>query len=123
VVAQKVAQVKGVGQVNVGGSSLPAVRVDLNLNALNQYQIALETVRTAIAATNAHRPIGFVERDTRHWQIYTNDQARDAAAYRELVIVYANGAAVRLSDIAQVTDSVEDVRNKGSANGEPSVLL
>jgi multidrug efflux pump len=123
IIAQKVSQVTGVGQVSVGGSSLPAVRVELNPKALNKYGIGLENVRTVLAAANANRPKGAVEDGDRHWQIYANDQAKTAAEYMPLVIAYRNGSAVRLSDIAEVVDSVQDVRNAGSANGRPSVLI
>jgi multidrug efflux pump len=123
ILAQKLSQVKGIGQVTVGGSSLPAVRVELNPQTLYKYGIGLEEVRQAIVATNANRPKGFVEDETRHWQILANDQARKAAEYMPIVIAYRNGAAVRLSDVAEVVDSVQDLRNAGSANGKPSVLL
>jgi multidrug efflux pump len=123
IVAQKIAQVQGIGQAQVGGSSLPAVRVELNPTALNKYAIALDTVRTALQNTNANRPKGFVEADEQHWQIYTNDQARQASQYRDLIIAHRNGAAVRLSDVADVVDSVEDTRNLGLANGQPAVLV
>jgi multidrug efflux pump len=123
IVAQKIAQVQGIGQAQVGGSSLPAVRVELNPTALNKYAIALDTVRTALQNANANRPKGFVESDDKHWQIYTNDQARKASEYRDLIIARRNGATVRLSDVADVTDSVEDVRNLGLANGQPAVIV
>ncbi len=123
ILAQKLSQVKGIGQVTVGGSSLPAVRVELNPQTLHKYGIGLEEVRAAIVATNANRPKGFVEDGTRHWQILANDQARKAVEYMPVIIAYRNGAAVRLSDVAEVVDSVQDLRNAGSANGKPSVLL
>ena len=123
ILAQKISQVKGVGQVTVGGASLPAVRVELNPSALNRYGISTETVRTVIASTNANRPKGIVEDGERNWQIYANDQARTAAEYIPLIIGYRNGNAVRVSDVADVVDSVEDLRNAGSANGQPSVLV
>ena len=123
IVAQKVSQVMGVGQVTVGGSSLPAVRVELNPKALNKYGIGLENVRTVLAAANANRPKGVVEDGDRNWQIYANDQAKTAVEYMPLVIAYRNGSAVRLTDVADVVDSVQDVRNAGSANGRPSVLV
>ena len=123
VLAQKLSQVKGVGQVTVGGSSLPAVRVELNPLILHKYGIGLEEVRAAIVATNANRPKGSVEDGQRYWQILANDQARKAAEYMPVVVAYRNGAAVRLSDVAEIVDSVQDVRNAGSANGKPSVLL
>ncbi len=123
ILAQKISQLKGIGQVTVGGSSLPAVRVELNPATLFKYGIGLEEVRAAIVATNANRPKGSVEDGERHWQILANDQARKASEYMPVVIAYRNGAAVRLSDVAEVVDSVQDLRNAGSANGKPSVLL
>ena len=123
ILAQKLSQVEGVGQVSVGGSSLPAVRVELNPKALNKYGIGTEDVRNAIAATNANRPKGAVEDGDRHWQIGANDQAKVAAQYLPLIVAYRDGTPVRLSDLAEVTDSVQDLRNAGSANGRPSVLV
>jgi len=123
IIAQKVSQVSGVGQVSVGGSSLPAVRVELQPQALNKYGIGLETVRTVLAAANANRPKGSLEQGDQHWQIYANDQAKTANEYLPLIVAYRNGAPVMLSDVAQVVDSVQDLRNAGSANGKPSVLI
>ncbi|AMP16139.1 efflux RND transporter permease subunit [Collimonas pratensis] len=123
ILAQKLSQVKGVGQVSVGGSSQPAVRVELNPTALNKYGIGSADVRTAIAATNANRPKGVLEDGDKNWQIYANDQAKTAAEYMPLIVAYRNGAAVRVSDVATVTDSVANIRNAGSANGKPSVLV
>jgi len=123
ILAQKLSQIAGIGQVTVGGSSLPAVRVELNPAALNKYGIGLDQVRAALNATNANRPKGSVEQGDLSWQIYANDQAKKAAEYLPLIVAYRNGAAVRLSDVAEVVDSVQDVRNSGSANGRPSVLL
>ena len=123
IVAQKISQVPGVGQATVGGSSLPAVRVELNPTALNKYAVSLDTVRTALQNTNANRPKGFVEQDDKHWQIYTNDQARDASEYRDLIVAWRDGAAVTLRDVAEVSNSVEDVRNQGLFNGKPAVLV
>ena len=123
ILAQKLSQVGGIGQVTVGGSSLPAVRVELNPQTLYKYGIGLEDVRAAIVATNANRPKGAVEDDTRYWQVMANDQAKKAAEYMPIVIAYRKGAAVRLQDVAEVVDSVQDLRNAGSANGKPSVLL
>ncbi len=123
VLAQSLSQVRGVGQVTIGGSSLPAVRVQVNPLQLDRYGIGLEQVRLAIAGANANRPKGSVADDLRHWQIGANDQSRDVADYVPLVIAYRNGAAVRLSDVAEVSESVENERNAGSANGKPSVLL
>ncbi len=123
ILAQKLAQVKGVGQVTVGGSSLPAVRVELNPTLLNRYGIGIESVRAAIATANANRPKGIVEEGDRHWQIYANDQAKTAKDYLPVIVAYRNGAAVRLSDLGDVVDSVQDLRNAGLYNGKPSVLL
>jgi multidrug efflux pump len=123
ILAQKLSQIDGIGQVSVGGSSLPAVRVELIPSALHKYGIGTEDVRTALAAANANRPKGMVEDGARHWQISANDQARQAAEYLPLIVAYRNGAAVHLSDVAEVTDSVQDLRNAGSANGRPAVLV
>jgi multidrug efflux pump len=123
VLSQKLSQVKGIGQMQIGGSSLPAVRVELNPRALFRYGIGLEDVRAALAAANADSPKGAIEDNGRRYQIYTNDQARVADDFIPLVIAYRNGAGVRLSDVAEVSDSVEDVRNLGMANGKPAVLI
>ena len=123
VLQQKLSQVAGVGQVSVGGSSLPAVRVELNPNALNKYGIGLEDVRTILSGANANKPKGFLEQGERHWQIQADDQAKKAAQYRSLIVSYRKGAPVQLSEVAEITDSVEDLRNAGMANGKPSVLL
>ena len=123
IIAQKLSQIAGVGQVSVGGSSLPAVRVELNPQALNKYAIGTEQVRTALAAANANRPKGSLEEGDRHWQIYANDQAKTAAEYLPLIVAYQNGNAVQLADVATVVDSVQDLRNAGMANGKPSVLV
>jgi len=187
ILAQKLSQVEGVGQVTIGGSSLPAVRVELNPTALNHYGISLEDVRNTISATNANRPLGILDNPNTAWQVYANDQAMAAKDYMPLIIRYAtpgtysstsagaliastaNAAAggnvstktvngvttttittssgtttistgatggnvnsggpnsfavpVRLQDVANVVDSVQDIRNAGSANGKPSVLL
>jgi multidrug efflux pump len=123
ILAQKLSQIKGVGQVNVGGSSLPAVRVELNPALLNSYGISPEQVRFSIAASNANRPKGSVEAGDKHWQIYANDQAKKASDYIPLIVSYRNGAAVRLADLGEVVDSVQDLRNAGLYNGKPSVLL
>ena len=122
VLQQRISQLPGIGQVIIGGSALPAVRVELNPQALFKYGIGLEDVRAALASANANAPKGAIEQDERHFQIYTNDQASHAEDYLPLVIAYRNGAAVRLSDVATVVDSVEDLRNAGFADGVPSVL-
>jgi multidrug efflux pump len=123
ILAQKFAQVKGIGQVSVGGSSLPAVRVELNPAALNKYGVDFEEVRLAIVGTNANRPKGTVEDGDRSWQIAANDQAKKAADYLPLIVRYRNGAPVKLTDLGEVVDSVEDLRNAGSVDGQPSVLV
>jgi len=121
--AQTISQVKGVGQVDVGGSSLPAVRVTVNPQALNTLGLGVEDVRTAIASANANRPQGIVENASQRWQLGASDQALDAAALAPTVVRWQNGAAVRLRDVAEVRDSVQDVRNAGFVNGEPAVVL
>jgi multidrug efflux pump len=123
VLQQRLSQVGGVGQVTIGGAALPAVRVELNPTALFKFGIGLEDVRAALANANANAPKGAIEDHGRHLQIYTNDQATTAADYRPLVIAYRNGAAVRLSDVADVQDSVEDLRNAGLFDGKPSVVV
>jgi len=123
VLAQKIAQLEGVGQVEVGGSSLPAVRVELNPPQLNHLGIGVEEVRNAITAANANRPKGILEDGDRHWQILANDQAKKAADYIPTIVAYRNGSAVRLGDVASVVDSEQDLRNAGLANGKPAVLL
>ena len=99
------------------------MRVELNPPALFKYGIGLEDVRAALASANANSPKGAIEDGDRRYQIYTNDQANHAADYRPLVIAYRNGAAVRLTDVAEVVDSVENLRNQGLANGKPAVLV
>ncbi|HQQ71976.1 MAG TPA: efflux RND transporter permease subunit, partial [Alicycliphilus sp.] len=123
VIAQKLSQVEGVGQVAVSGGALPAVRVELDPLRLASNGISLEQVRTTITSNNANRPLGAVEREDHYWQLAANDQARTAAEYAPLVLRWNNGHAVRLSDVAEVTDSVQDVRTYGVANGKPAVLL
>ncbi len=123
VFSQRLSQISGIGQVIIGGSALPAVRVELNPTALFKYGIGLEDVRAALASANANSPKGAIESDALHYQLYTNDQASHAADYRPLVVAWRNGAAVRLSDVADVQDSVENLRNAGLANGKPAVLV
>ena len=123
VLQQKLSQVAGVGQVTVSGSSLPAVRVELNPNALSKYRIGLEDVRAALSSANANSPKGALDDGDRRFQVYTNDQARQAEQYRSLLIAYRDGAAVRVSDVGEVLDSVENVRNLGLYNAKPAVLL
>jgi len=121
--AQTVAQIDGVGDVDVGGSSLPAVRVALNPQALFNQGVSLDAVRTTIDNANVRRPQGVVEDSSRRWQLQTNDELKTAAEYQPLIIHYNNGGAVHLSDVATVSDSVQDVRNAGMANAKPAILL
>jgi multidrug efflux pump len=123
VLQQSLSQVDGVGEVDVSGSANPAVRVELEPNALSHYGIGLEDVRAALAAANANSPKGSIEFGANRVQIYTNDQASKASQYKDLVIAYRNGAAVKLSDVSEVVDSVEDLRNLGLFNGKRSVLV
>ena len=123
VLQQALSQVDGIGEVDVSGSANPAVRVELEPQALFHYGIGLEDVRAALAAANANSPKGSIDFGERRVQIYTNDQAKAASQYKDLVIAYRNGAAVKLSDVAQVEDSVEDLRNLGLSNGQRSVLV
>jgi multidrug efflux pump len=123
VLAQKLSQVEGIGEVVVGGSSLPAVRVDLIPQAIYKYGIGLEDVRAALASANAHSPKGGIDVGDQRYQIYANDQANKAADYRSLIVAYRNGAAVHLSDVGEVSDGVENLRNAGLANGKPAVLI
>jgi multidrug efflux pump len=123
IMAQKLAQVSGVGQVIVGGSSLPAVRVELTPTALNKYGIGLEQVRTILSGSNANTPKGHFSDGLRMWEVGANDQIFKASDYEPLVVAYRNGSAVRISDIGVAQDSVEDLRNSGYANGKPSVLV
>lgn len=123
ILMQKISQVSGVGQVQIGGATLPAVRVELNPNTLNKYGISLEEVRVAITQTNVNRPKGVIENNEQRWQVQANDQARTAADYSPIIVSYRNGAAVRISDLGKVEDSVEDLRNTGLKDGKPSVLL
>ncbi len=123
VLAQRLSQIDGIGQVIIGGAALPAVRVELNPKALFKYGVGLEDVRAALASANANSPKGAIEADGLHYQLYTNDQAQHAADYKPLVVAYRNGAAIRLSDVADVQDSVENLRNAGLSNGKPAVLV
>ena len=123
ILQQKLSQVKGVGQVFVGGSSLPAVRVDLNPTSLSRYGISLENVRGMLAATNVNRPKGQLAKGNRTWEVQTNDQLRAAHEYVPLVVTYRSGAAVQLKDVANVEDSVEDLRAAGFVNSKPAVMV
>jgi multidrug efflux pump len=123
VMAQMLSQVEGVGQVIVGGGALPAVRVELNPSMLNRYGIGLEQVRTAIAATNSNTPKGQVSVQNQRWEIGANDQLLKAVDYSPLIIVYRNGAPVRIRDVGVAEDSVEDIRTAGYVNGKPAVMV
>ncbi len=123
VLAQKLSQVEGIGEVVVGGSSLPAVRVELIPQALYKYGIGLEDVRAALASANAHSPKGGIDVGDQRYQIYANDQANKADDYKSLIVAYRNGAPVHLSDVGEVVDGVENLRNSGLANGKPAVLI
>ncbi|MDM0068163.1 efflux RND transporter permease subunit [Variovorax sp. J31P207] len=123
IVSQRLSQVEGVGEVEIGGGSLPAVRVELEPFALNRFGISTEDVRAAIQANNANRPKGAIETADRRLQIYTPAPGRYAAEYRDMVIAWRNNAAVRLGDVARVIDSVENTRTLGLFNGEPAVIV
>ncbi len=123
ILQQKLSQVKGVGQVDVGGGALPAVRVEVNPTVLNQYGLGLEDLRATLASANANRAKGDVADQQRSWSLSATDQLLKADAYQPLVIHYRNGGALRLSDVATVIDSVEDIRTGGLANGKPAVLI
>ena len=123
ILSQSLSQVQGVGEVQIGGSSLPAVRIELEPQALNQYGVALDDVRKTIAAANVRRPKGSVEDGERLWQIQANDQLEKAKDYESLIIHYADGAALRLKDVAKVSDGVEDRYNSGFFNDDAAVLL
>ncbi len=123
VLQQKLSQVPGVGQVFVGGSALPAIRVELDPPALNHAGLALEDVRGVLASANVNRPKGEVADGERSWSLATTDQLLKPAEYRQLVVSYRNGAAVRLGDVADVVESVEDVRTMGLSNGKPAAII
>jgi multidrug efflux pump len=123
ILQQKLAQVPGVGQVFVGGGALPAVRVEVNPTSLNRLGMSLEDVRTQLGNANALRPKGRLANGLNSWSLFTTDQILTAKEYRPLVINYVKGAAVQLSQIAAVDDSVEDIRNGGTANGKAAILV
>jgi multidrug efflux pump len=123
IMAQKLSQVQGVGQVFVWGGALPGVRVELNPTALNKYGISLEQVRGVLAAANANTPKGHFSDGNHIWEVGANDQIFHAIDYAPLIVAYRNGAAVRIEDVGEAVDSVEDLRNSGYANGKPSVMV
>ena len=123
ILSQSLSQVPGVGEVQIGGSSLPAVRIELEPKALDQYGVALDDVRNTIANANQRRPKGSLEDSERNWQIQANDQLEKAKDYEPLLIRYQNGAALRLGDVARISDGVEDRYNSGFFNNDAAVLL
>ncbi len=123
IMAQKLSQITGVGQVSVGGSALPGVRIELNPDQVSKYGLSLEQIRTQLSNANANVPKGHFSNGVQMWEVGANDQIFKAADYAPLIVAYHNGSAVRISDIGQAIDSVEDLRNAGYANGKPSVLV
>ncbi|MEA1761411.1 efflux RND transporter permease subunit [Pseudomonas syringae pv. tomato] len=123
ILSQSLSQVSGVGEVQIGGSSLPAVRIELEPQMLSQYGVSLDDVRTAITNANVRRPKGFVEDDQHNWQVQANDQLESAKDYAPLIIRYQDGATLRLKDVAKVSDAVEDRYNSGFYNNDRAVLL
>jgi multidrug efflux pump len=123
VLLQQLSQISGVGQVIIGGAAQPAVRVELEPMKLSHYGIGLEDIRSALSNTNANAPKGDIDIGAHRWQIYTNDQANHAADYQNLVVAYRNGDPLMLKDVADVEDSVQDVRNIGLADGKPAVVV
>ena len=123
ILAQKIAQVEGVGQVFVGGGAQPAVRIEANPTALGQYGISLEQVRTALGNANANTPKGSFSDQNSAWTIAATDQIKQADQYRPLIVAYSNGSPVRLSDVSTVKDAVADIRTAGLADGQPAVLI
>lgn len=123
ILAQRISQVKGIGEVSIGGGALPAVRVDLDPNRLVASGIGLDSIRTAIGNANGRRPLGVIESGPRQWQLGASDQIREADEFARVIVRYQDNTAVRLGDIATVSDSVENIRTYGAANGKPAVLL
>src|SRR5581483_1912125 len=123
VFAQKLAQIQGVGQVNVGGSSLPAVRVEVNPQPVSKYNVGLDQIGSFLQNANANKPKGSLDNNKTTMPLLVSDQLLQAKDYQNLIVVFRNGAPVRLSDLGRVIDSVEDVRNLGMADGIPAVLL
>ncbi len=121
--AQRLSQVEGVGQVNISGGALPAVRIEIDPDRLLAQGLGLEDVRQAVVAQNSLRPKGLIDDGQRSWQLESNGQASRAADYAPMIIRYRDGRAVRLSDVAEVIDSVQDIRNYGATNGQPAITL
>src|SRR5256886_3147807 len=123
ILSQKIAQIPGVGQVQIQGSSRPAVRVQINPTSLTKFDIGWERIQAALTSANAYRPKGMLSDGQHSWQLATSDQLFKAAEYRPLILSYNKGAPVRLSDLATVEDSLEDRRNTGYADGKPAGLV
>jgi multidrug efflux pump len=123
IIQQKLSQISGVGDVSLNGASLPAIRIELNPRALFKYGIGLEDVRAAVSAANANSPKGDIQQKGQSFQVYANDNASLAKDYQDLIVAYRNNAAVRLRDVAEVYDGVENVRNLGTFNGQPAILV
>jgi multidrug efflux pump len=123
IMAQKLSQIQGVGQVQVGGSALPSVRIELNPDAIDKYGLGFEQVRTALASTNANIPKGHFSSNGQMWEVGANDQIFKASDYAPLIVSYSHGAPVRISDIGEAIDSVQDLRNSGYANAVKAVLV
>ncbi len=123
IIQQKLSQISGVGDVSLTGASLPAIRIELNPRALFKYGIGLEDVRAAVSSANANSPKGDIQQKGQSFQVYANDNAGLAKDYQTLIVAYRNGSAVRLTDVAEVLDGVENVRNLGTFNGQPAILV
>ncbi|WP_272660676.1 multidrug efflux RND transporter permease subunit MdtC [Providencia sp. PROV150] len=121
--AQRIAQIEGVSEVSVGGGSLPAVRVELNPTALFNQGVSLDAVRSAISSANVRQPQGYINDDEKRYQVQTNDELKKAADYRPIIVHYSQGNAVKLTDVANVKDSIENVRAAGMADGKPAILI
>ncbi len=121
--AQRIAQIEGVSEVSVGGGSLPAVRIELNPTALFNQGVSLDAVRSAISSANVRQPQGYINDDEKRYQVQTNDELKKAADYRPIIVHYSQGNAVKLSDVANVKDSIENVRAAGMADGKPAILI
>ena len=123
VVAQKISQIRGVGQVSVGGGTGPSVRVEVNPTLLNSHGLTLQNIQSVLSQQNAHEPAGQISDGTTTADIVTNDQISNADQYKPLIIGYKNGAAIRLSDVAEVTEGQSNIRNAGYLNGVPSITV
>jgi multidrug efflux pump len=123
ILSQKLSQIEGVGQASPSGGARPAVRVEANPTALTAYGVGLDQVATTLSAANANKPKGMFHDANSAWAIYDTDQLKQADQYKSLIVAYNNGSPVRLSDVSDVEDSVEDVRNAGRSNGKPAVLI